>query len=776
MIDYIDLPTPWLVRRVRRLLARRRPPGGWLPVALLLALVSVVERAVAATGWLDDTRPVAVATYSGLALALLLAARRTRPRRAAGLLAAYGVVVSVALVSRAVPPVGQLLSGWDVAAAWLRQALLLFADRLVGWWLAVVRGGSSQETLPFALALALLGWGSAAHAAWAVVRRRSAPAAVVPLALALGAVLYFSRVRHDVVALFIGAVGALTAATHYAALEDDWRARSVDFSREIRLELVGVVAGLTLLIGGAAYLVPRVPVTPVARAFAAWPPVQRADAALQRALAGVGIGGRGEDGRLDGPGGRGVLPRAFLLGAPPELLETVMFTAMVTFTATVTADDVPGVNWRAVTYDVYTGRGWARSAERREPIAAGQPLPGGVAPGHTVVTQTVTWVGDSRITRYTLGDPRAFDHDTVAFQRGSDDLVRVTGEPTRYVALSHVVRPSADRLRAASADGVPDVIRARYTALPALPPRIADLARTLTADAPTAYDQARAIEHFLRQYPYSLDVPPPPRRSDPVDYFLFDLQAGYCDYFAGAMVVLARSVGLPARLAIGYLAQPPDAVGVQTMRGVDAHSWPEIYFAGVGWVAFEPTPPFAPPVAEEGDSAESAPPITPDAPLPRRAPAWPRLLAPLLLLLALATAALLARARRRGPALPDGVAGPYARLVAAAAALGIPVQPSQTPYEMAALVRRHVAAWPQPRLRAWAQPLVVAAGRMADLLVAAHFRRRPDPAEADTAAEAAEARALWRRLRRPLWRVRVGQRVLGWFGRIPGSNQPPNAL
>jgi hypothetical protein len=74
------------------------------------------------------------------------------------------------------------------------------------------------------------------------------------------------------------------------------------------------------------------------------------------------------------------------------------------------------------------------------------------------------------------------------------------------------------------------------------------------------------------------------------DYFLFDLQRGYCDYYATAFVVLARLSGLPTRFATGFAAGQWDAVnGVWVIREADAHSWPEVYFPQVGWVAFEPT-------------------------------------------------------------------------------------------------------------------------------------------------------------------------------------------
>jgi hypothetical protein len=159
--------------------------------------------------------------------------------------------------------------------------------------------------------------------------------------------------------------------------------------------------------------------------------------------------------------------------------------------------------------------------------------------------------------------------------------------------------------------------------------RTRELAAELTAGQPTMFDQAQAIEQFLRQYAYDLEVPEPPAEvTDIADYFLFELQRGYCDYYATAFVVLARAVGIPARFATGYAVgawNPAEAVW--TVTESEAHSWPEVYFADYGWIAFEPTA-GRPALARVGpvtvaDSAAGAPPPVPAAePSPRQGIAW----------------------------------------------------------------------------------------------------------------------------------------------------------
>ena len=135
----------------------------------------------------------------------------------------------------------------------------------------------------------------------------------------------------------------------------------------------------------------------------------------------------------------------------------------------------------------------------------------------------------------------------------------------------------------------------RYTALPTgLDPRLRQLALRLTAGEPDELGQARAITAYLRGslFTYDSGVGAPPYGQDPLVYFLFTSHRGYCVHFASAMALLARVAGLPARVVGGYSTGAHTATGWD-VRGTDAHTWPEIFFQGVGWVPFEPTPGFA---------------------------------------------------------------------------------------------------------------------------------------------------------------------------------------
>jgi len=128
--------------------------------------------------------------------------------------------------------------------------------------------------------------------------------------------------------------------------------------------------------------------------------------------------------------------------------------------------------------------------------------------------------------------------------------------------------------------------------LPELDPRIVGLAKTITARARNPYDKAQAIEGYLRSnYGYTLDLSGAPP-TDPLAYFLFQKHAGHCEYFAAAMTVMLRSVGVPARYINGFLSgEYNDVGGDYIIRASDAHSWVEVYFPRYGWITFDPTPP-----------------------------------------------------------------------------------------------------------------------------------------------------------------------------------------
>ncbi len=161
----------------------------------------------------------------------------------------------------------------------------------------------------------------------------------------------------------------------------------------------------------------------------------------------------------------------------------------------------------------------------------------------------------------------------------------------RYVGISRLPALNVSRLRVASSDYSSEV-RGEYLQLPApLDPRIPELAKQITSRAETVYDKAAAIESFLRnRYGYTLNLTGKPG-DDPLAHFLFVTRAGHCEYFATAMAILVRTLGIPSREVNGFLpGEYNNLAGDYIVRASDAHSWVEVYFPDNGWVTFDPTP------------------------------------------------------------------------------------------------------------------------------------------------------------------------------------------
>jgi transglutaminase-like putative cysteine protease len=161
----------------------------------------------------------------------------------------------------------------------------------------------------------------------------------------------------------------------------------------------------------------------------------------------------------------------------------------------------------------------------------------------------------------------------------------------RYDAVSQMPEIPAETLRNSSHE-YPEAFRELYLQLPKLDPRIPAMAKTITSRAANPYDEARAVESYLRNnYGYTLDLSGTPP-ADPLAYFLFEKRAGHCEYFAAAMTVMLRAVGVPARFVNGFLpGEYNDVGGDYIIRASDAHSWVEVFFPSYGWITFDPTPP-----------------------------------------------------------------------------------------------------------------------------------------------------------------------------------------
>jgi hypothetical protein len=253
--------------------------------------------------------------------------------------------------------------------------------------------------------------------------------------------------------------------------------------------------------------------------------------------------------------------------------------------------------WRAATLDRYTGRVMTNTGSTTQRLDRGQALSGSMETddGRRFAEYSVTLLAPASSVIYAPDTPMTVSVATVYDYRGAPGdfaLLRpVTPlrEQQRYNVLSSVSTASISELRQAGTI-YPPWTRSYLQLPPELPEPVRQEAWRVVGEATNAYDAASSIEQHLRSLKYSTRVPVPPADRDWVSFLLFESKEGYCDYYATAMTVMLRAIGIPARVASGYVTGDWDpATQSYLISERHAHTWTEVYFPGYGWITFEPS-------------------------------------------------------------------------------------------------------------------------------------------------------------------------------------------
>lgn len=254
--------------------------------------------------------------------------------------------------------------------------------------------------------------------------------------------------------------------------------------------------------------------------------------------------------------------------------------------------------FRGAAYDAYDGRSWSNTLSRRRRLVRGTDEVFKVhdeSPGEasTALRQDILIEALDTSVLFGLSFLDSVKGNFLALQADGMGGVYLPYPPVTRIQYSAYSLPDHLRKedRAAFSFTYPESIRQHFLPLPDLSSGVAGLAREVTRQARTPYDKVVALERHLReQYRYSLDVGPA-GSSSPIEEFLFSRKTGYCEHYATAMVVLLRTLGIPARLATGFLpGEWNDFGNYYTVRQRDAHAWVEVFFPRSGWVTFDPTP------------------------------------------------------------------------------------------------------------------------------------------------------------------------------------------
>ncbi len=337
-----------------------------------------------------------------------------------------------------------------------------------------------------------------------------------------------------------------------------------------------------------------------------------------------GLGGSGSDGKGHGSTGlTGLDPLDPLVSIRRQLV----FTSDAEVLDYTTSDGAAPDYLRMYSLDRFDGENWTTGNLRggKDARVAGKRLP--TAPGlvSVPVRAVSTRIGISKKVRDLDVLPTPYPPTKVdikgdwRYDQSSLSVFSPHDSAGGRTYTVSSVRPEPDYQQLETTASAPSTITGRYLAVPGwLNNDFAELASTITGNASTNYDKAVKLQEWFTKpgnFTYSLSTPPPRiGGGGSLRDFLFHSKTGYCEQFASSMALLARLLGIPARVGMGYTAGTRQPDGTWVVRTKDAHAWPELYFTGIGWLRFEPTP-------AGGEGQGSA--LTPDYTTPRLVPGSP---------------------------------------------------------------------------------------------------------------------------------------------------------
>ncbi len=563
----------------------------------------------------SDRLHVPGAAISALLLALMLLALATSLRIAdwaAGMdlltpivLAGFvlGVALSYSRWSGLFPILQSLVIGGAVVLYFVGQSpeipagldraarIMVIGSSLFSWLVLLFGDEPARSNLVFLLQLGILLWWLGYLSAWAVFREGRVWRSIIPIGLVLMVNTYFGPADLGIYfVVFVVCALLLAVRSFLAEKEIIWRIERVRYANDIQRDFLRDGFLFAMLVVGLAVFLPNAASNGAMSAAldplrSPWRDVQQEWGRLFNSLnyQGTAVG-------------EPVFGDTLTLGGPRDLGDQVIMDV----------SSAQGRYWRAAAYDTFTGRRWLNSSTVTQDIDGGIHVFAPRFQARQEVTQTITIQAPTgnvlmaagqpvRVSLKATADlfviePAPGDRPPVAeisMLRRRDATLRPGDQ---YLAVSELSRAAIEDLQEAGAD-YPAWVTESYLDLPAdLAPQVGELARQVTAGATNPYDQVAAIEQFLRGFTYNDQIEAPPPGVNAVNYFLFDVQQGYCDYYASSLAMMARTLGIPARVAAGYSQGDyvPDE-GVYRVREYHGHSWPEVFFPGYGWIEFEPT-------------------------------------------------------------------------------------------------------------------------------------------------------------------------------------------
>jgi transglutaminase-like putative cysteine protease len=472
----------------------------------------------------------------------------------------------------------QMGTTMDPAMIWRDRILSLFG-RLGAFSETILQAEKNRDPLMFVLIMGILIWFMGSFGAWTIFRKRGFWTAVLPPGIALIVNQIF----------YLGSADLGGYLIFYVRQQLWFKLRAqVAPNTILAFSRAGAIMAIVIVLlawGGPAFAQSE-------QAAKLWGVVTLPFREIRDKLSDAFGGLRGSVGVSYDIYGENLLLDA---GTEPADI-TVMH---------ITAEDKPEKGgrfyWFSRAYDTYEFGSWKvtiGSVVEFDPEIGDLPIPQYDA-RQTIEVEVAPKVS-SMHGLYAPAQPlwtnRSGEIDLYRIPGGGVDVLRMTThgvvrDGETYRARSSVAIPGARQLREASQE-YPAWVTANYLQLPAnITERTLELAKEITEGIDNSFDKATTITQWLRSnIDYERVTISPPEDVEQIDWFLFDYQIGFCNWYASSEVILLRSLGIPARMAVGYARGNLQAFeGYYEVKGGDAHAWPEVFFPEYGWVEFEPT-------------------------------------------------------------------------------------------------------------------------------------------------------------------------------------------
>jgi transglutaminase-like putative cysteine protease len=551
-------------------------PPEWGSVVLIFLALGVAIFSIEQAHWTSSHLPLTLDLALAMLFTLVLVKRRLDDRVFFVVMTILSAGVTIWQSSRLVAPT----SGLGTA--------------LATWWQTIIYRQPSEEIIHFASFLIFLTWVIGFVSAWFTLRKQN-----VWIGVSLGAVallVNLSNLPKEQYYLFLiylaGAMLVIGATT--LTKQHNWvKKLGGSYPKRAVLSFVALLVLVSAVAIPSAWFIPEIQVTQAGTVVGgSWG--QYLEESWVNLFAAV-------------PGKWTVIKSSdeekLSFSEAPDQRNTVLFAI----------HSEQSFYWRTQRYDTYQSWGWSSSNAIDQKLSPGTK----VSEASSLLNQReLTYTVENKLKTDVLLTAGEFVSANIpvflksmatgteftpspspaAAQSQGGDILSVISpqmlKPYQQYRVTATVSLATPAELAEADENYETWVKDYYRQLPPdLPARVRQLAEKVTEGAKTPYEKALAIKDYLSNFKYSLTVRPPPSGTDGVDWFLFHERQGFCTNYASAMTVMLRSVGVPARLAIGYLpGEFDEASGTFIVRARDYHAWSEVYFPKYGWIAFEATP------------------------------------------------------------------------------------------------------------------------------------------------------------------------------------------